>query len=187
MPAESGLAPLFAGADLADAFAIALPAAAPNDPLVLATCVFGSMGSWVRLLLRLRDGIMAPFGVKTTDGIRRALAAGGAEHVGFFRVQEKTPPGAVPAEIIMGEDDRHLNFRAAVLVRPAGKDRVGTGDAAREVVAVTVVRCHNRLGRSYLFAITPFHKAVVRSSLNRASRSGWRPPAARDASPGRRS
>lgn len=63
-------------------------------------------------------------------------------------------------ELILGEEDRHLDFRGAALVR-AGADR-------RELVVVTVVHCHNALGRGYLLAIGPFHRAIVKASLARA-------------------
>lgn len=46
------------------------------------------------------------------------------------------------------------------------------GDAAF-VTLSTVVHCHNRLGRVYLFAIGPFHRLIVQSGLRRAARRGW--------------
>ena len=42
----------------------------------------------------------------------------------------------------------------------------------RELVVVTVVHCHNWLGRTYLAAITPFHRVIARASLEQAARGG---------------
>ena len=66
-------------------------------------------------------------------------------------------------ELVVGEDDRHLDFRVAILLR--------TGAAGgRELVVVTVVHCHNRLGRTYLAVIAPFHRTILRANLERAVR-----------------
>jgi hypothetical protein len=47
--------------------------------------------------------------------------------------------------------------------------------ARHQVIATTVVHCHNLLGRLYILAIAPFHRLVVRSALQRAARTGWPP------------
>jgi len=60
----------------------------------------------------------------------------------------------------MGGDDRHLDFRVGVLVRPDAQ-------GGRELVVVTVVHCHNRLGRTYLAVIAPFHRTILRANLQR--------------------
>jgi hypothetical protein len=65
--------------------------------------------------------------------------------------------------LVVGEDDRHLDFRVAILLRAGAAAR-------REFVAVTVVHCHNRLGRTYLAVIAPFHRVIVRATLERAVR-----------------
>ncbi len=72
-------------------------------------------------------------------------------------------------EIVLGENDKHLDFRLSVLRQPPA---TGTGDAPYLVLS-TVVHCHNRLGRAYIMLIAPFHRLVVKSSLRRAARAGW--------------
>ena len=62
----------------------------------------------------------------------------------------------------MGGDDQHLDFRVAVLVRTDAQ-------GGRELVVVTVVHCHNRLGRTYLAVISPFHRVIARASLEQAA------------------
>lgn len=164
LPAESTLAASFRTADLADAFAIPLTTAAAKRPIVeLVRALLGEPALWFRLLLAVRDGMMAPFGVKTSRAVRLSAARAGIEYVDFFPVLAR-----MDREIILGEDDRHLDFRLSILVR----DR--PNGAGRELVATTVVHCHNALGRSYLVVIKPFHRLVVSSSLRRAARKAWR-------------
>lgn len=59
MPGNSVLAPLYAGADLLDAFAIRLPAGASDDLEVLARAGFERPAGWIRALTRIRDVVMA--------------------------------------------------------------------------------------------------------------------------------
>ena len=51
--------------------------------------------------------------------------------------------------------------------------RTASTDAQARLTLSTVVHCHNRLGRVYLFVIAPFHRLIVRSGLRRAARLGW--------------
>jgi hypothetical protein len=44
---------------------------------------------------------------------------------------------------------------------------------ADELVTITIVHCHNLLGRSYLAMILPFHRLVAHANLRRAARVGW--------------
>jgi hypothetical protein len=153
----SVLAPLYGGADLLDAFAINLPAGASDDIEVLARSAFERPAGWIRALTRVRDAVMATVGVKSSRAIGAAAAARGLV-IGYFPLLSKSAD-----ELVMGEDDRHLDFRAAILLR-------ATAEGGRELVAVTVVHCHNQLGRAYLAAITPFHRAIVQANLERAAR-----------------
>jgi hypothetical protein len=156
-PSDSVLAPLYAGADLLDAFAIQLPAGANDDLEVLARAGFERPAGWIRALTRVRDAVMATVGVKSSRAIGAAAAARGPV-IGFFPLLSKSA-----GELVVGEDDRHLDFRAAILLRAGA---VG----GRELVVVTVVHCHNRLGRTYLAVIAPFHRAIARASLEQAAR-----------------
>ena len=166
LPQDSRLRPMFVGADLADCYAIGLPAGVDGDPERLARALFAGQAGWARSLLKLRDLLVRPFGLKTSD---RMAAAGDRDdpdnrRIGIFRIYEIRPD-----EIILGEDDCHLDFRLTVRLAP-DPDRPGE----RLVMTATAVRCHNGLGRLYIALIRPFHVAVVRSGLARAARAGWR-------------
>lgn len=154
-PPMSAIAGWYRGADLVDSYAVTLPAAAPEDVTMLARALFNRPPLWLRGLLRLRDQIVGPLGAKTTTAIREAGASDGRGRIGFFPVL-----GRSENEIILGEDDRHLDFRVSVLLQ---EDDSG----ARRLVTTTAVRCHNLLGRTYLWVIKPFHVLVVRSYLSR--------------------
>jgi hypothetical protein len=157
VPTDSALAPLYVGADLLDAFAIHLPAGASDDLEVLARAAFERQAGWIRALTWVRDAVMATIGVKSSRAIGAAAAARGSV-IGYFPLLSKSA-----GELVVGEDDRHLDFRVAILLRAGAAGR-------REFVAVTVVHCHNRLGRTYLAVIAPFHRVIVRATLERAVR-----------------
>lgn len=158
MPGNSVLAPLYAGADLLDAFAIRLPAGASDDLEVLARAGFERPAGWIRALTRIRDVVMATVGVKSSRAIGLA-AAGRGPVIGYFPLLSKSA-----TELVVGEDDAHLDFRVTIQLRT---------DAAngRELVVGTVVHCHNRLGRIYLAMIAPFHRAIARANLEQAVRA----------------
>jgi len=158
LPSNSVLAPLYAGADLLDAYAIHLPAGASDDPEVLARVAFERQAAWIRALTWVRDTVMATVGVKSSREIGAAAAARGLPVIGYFPVLSKSA-----REMVVGGDDRHLDFRVAVLVREDAQGR-------RELVVVTVVHCHNRLGRTYLAVIAPFHRTILRANLRRTAR-----------------
>jgi hypothetical protein len=160
LPPESGIANTYATMNLADAFSIELPATASTSPEVLARFIFSQQPAWVRGLMIVRDALVAGFGLKTTKHLS-SVATGGMGRLGIFKIYSNSQ-----TEIVMGEDDKHLDFRASVLC-------TGQPGARRHLILSTVVHCHNRLGRIYILVIAPFHRLVVRSSLRRAARIGW--------------
>jgi hypothetical protein len=152
---------LYAGADLADAYAMELPSTSTDDIETLVRFVLCSPTSWFRVLLQLRDALVAGFGIKTSRQLRDAPLEDSAPRIFIFRVY-----AAYVDEMILGEDDKHLDFRASVRLH-------GKSASAKEIVLTTVVHCHNLLGRCYLAMIRPFHRLVVKSMLRRAALRGW--------------
>jgi len=142
---------------LADAYAVRLPDGATRDPEALARFMFATQAPWVARLMWLRDGIVGVFGIKTSKALQTDR---GVRRISFFRIYEQDAQ-----EILLGEDDSHLDFRVSVRCEPI--------DGTAQVIATTVVQCHNALGRVYLLVIAPFHRVVVRSALQRAARTGW--------------
>jgi len=148
-PAESRISDWYAGASLADSFAVTLPPQAPTDIDTLAGLLFADLPLWFTILLAIRDRVVTLFGVKASH----ALVA--ADHIAFFPVLSRSPD-----EISIGVDDSHLDFRGSVLLRRP----------ERLLVLTTAVRCHNPLGRAYLAVILPFHILVAKSLLSRLRR-----------------
>jgi len=159
LPTDSRLVDLYPGADLADAFAVLLPADATRDIERLAKAVFAQPSPWFKALLGLRDAIVGNLGIKTAKSM---LQAGTANKIYFFPILNRSAH-----EIIVGENDIHLDFQASILL---GKT---LPDGRQQLIVTTVVHCHNRLGRTYLFVIRPFHGLVVRDFLWRAEARGW--------------
>ena len=157
-PRESGVADWYTGADFTDSYEVALPPASTVDMRVIAQSVFGKPTLWFRALLFIRDMVMARFNVKTSSDLRQS---GNEDKINFFSVLASHPD-----EIVLGANDRHLDFRLSLLVQRAvnGPSRLS---------ATTVVHCHNRLGRIYITVIAPFHRMVVISNLRRAAANGF--------------
>ncbi|MEY9462153.1 hypothetical protein ABH973_002566 [Bradyrhizobium ottawaense] len=138
---------LLAGAQFVDAFRVEIGAATVNAREACTRMVLHGP-RWIDVLLRLRNILVTPFGLKTSG--EGAPAPHGL--IGLFPVVDETPE-----RLVAGFDDDHLDFRIVVDV---------AGDAAgRQVTSTTLVRTHNLLGRTYLTLIMPFHKLVVRSMM----------------------
>ena len=162
LPSESRIIRVYKSTNLADAFAIRLPLGASKDPELLARFIFSHQPSWVGKLTMVRDAIVACFGLKTAKHLA-TLDGGQGERVGIFKVYSVSE-----TEIVVGEDDKHLDFRVSVLCSE-GIAPEGGG----QLIVSTVVHCHNFLGRAYLHVIAPFHRLVVKASLRRAADVGW--------------
>ncbi|MBJ7312652.1 DUF2867 domain-containing protein [Rugamonas sp. CCM 8940] len=156
LPADSRVTGIYHQPFLADAYSLRLPPGAISDPEQLARFIFAQQAPWIGRLMHLRDALVSIFGLKTT----KQLSTVGDARVAFFKIYERRAH-----EIILGEDDKHLDFRLSILRR----DEAG----ASQVVMSTVVHCHNLLGRSYIRLIAPFHRMVVRSNLRQAALAGW--------------
>jgi hypothetical protein len=163
LPPESAIAKAYPSMNLADAYAIELPAGASTNPELLARFIFAHQAPWIGSLIKVRDALVGGFGLKTAKRLASLEAGSGAGRLSIFRIYSTSP-----TEIVLGEDDKHLDFRLSVLC--SGPSSPG---ARRHLILSTVVHCHNRLGRFYIFLIAPFHRLVVQSSLRSAARAGW--------------
>lgn len=94
---------------------------------------------WAGGLLALRNILVRPFGLKT----------GEADRPIFPTCQESD------TEIILGTDDKHLNFR------------IGLYRAEGRIYMSTWVHPHNLWGRAYLRLVMPFHILISRGAVAR--------------------
>jgi len=167
LPCESQVTRMYEKTDLADAYTIRLPDNAITDPELLARFVFSQQASWVAGLMRMRDALVAGFGIKTAKQLEGKPQSSGIRRIRFFRIYETHAH-----EIVLGEDDKHLDFRLSVLLQKRPVEN-GNGASASYLVLSTVVHCHNRLGRTYIALIAPFHRLIAQSSLRSAAKAGW--------------
>lgn len=111
------------------------------------------LGGRTPRLMRLRDALVRPFGLKASpQGPRPPPRFLIGERIGLFTLYARTED-----ELLLGEDDRHLDFRICL--------RVSAGQAT----LATLVRFRNAWGRLYFFLIRPFHGVLVRRMLRRAA------------------
>ena len=164
LPPEASVATLYRSIDLADAYAVRLPPEASSDLELLARFMFSQPSPWAAGLMRLRDTLVSAFGIKTARQMRNASVTNSGKRIGIFKIYSKNID-----EIVLGEDDKHLDFRISVL----RQTQASTSSQEHHLIVSTVVHCHNRLGRLYLKLISPFHRLIVRATLRRAARAGW--------------
>jgi hypothetical protein len=129
--------------DLADAYAARIGPGAATDPQTWADAIFRNPPAAVTALLRLRNVLVAPFGIERGD--RSA-----------FDTITRTD-----REVLLGTDAGHLDFRASVLVTP--------DDDAVTVTLSTHAAARTRGGRVYLALVRLVHPIVVRAMLRRAA------------------
>src|SRR6201995_1550511 len=155
-PSESVVASWYENASLLDSYSIDLSASEQSSMRELAARTLVNPPAWQKALIALRDAMVTPFRIKHSDTDR--TSGDGLERVDFFPVHWEGKD-----EIVLGTDDRHLDFRLSLLRR-----HCPTGTL---LIATTVVHTHNALGFTYLNAIRPFHHLVVRANLARCAQT----------------
>lgn len=157
LPPASALAKPERPYDYSDSYAASLP-----HPSMTASdaawAFFGRAPAWISTLMRIRNGLVSLVGLKTGNmdakkPARTELKAG--DKVGMFRIYAVSD-----REVILGEDDRHLNFRVSVFLEEPGRE-------PRRLIVSTVVHFHNALGRTYFFFVGPFHRRIVPAMFRR--------------------
>jgi hypothetical protein len=160
VPPTSLAARAFPGVDYADAFSVTLHSSELRWVDTVARELFLSTPGWIRALFAVRERLAGLVGLKTTQ--RRPTPAEIEDFVfrrgsalGLFQVCDRTA-----AEILLGEDDRHLDFRLSVLLESEGM--------CHRVTVSTVVRLHGWLGRLYFLPVRLFHRVIVPVMIRRA-------------------
>lgn len=126
--------------DFIDTYSVATPLTA-RQALELAL----RSPNWAQSLLKLRDALVSPLGLKTASSNGKL----------GFPVEYETED-----EVLVGMDDRHLDFRITVLKH----DGI--------VHIATWVHRKNALGRVYLALVMPFHRLILQSAVKRIAASG---------------
>lgn len=146
---DSGMKILLPGAQFGDCFRVTVNDDA-LDARQAAERMFLRQPEWISALMKLRNIMVAPFGLKRPSH-GKALTA---NSIGPFPVISETPQ-----RLVAGFDDKHLDFRIIV-------DVIGSAPN-RQVSATTLVKTNNLLGRVYLTIIMPFHRIIVPAMLGK--------------------
>lgn len=122
---------------------------------------FSSGPKWVVKLFALRNKIVSIFGLKIPDDITNRekqlenFKCEPGERLGLFKVFAKTEN-----EVVLGEDDKHLNFRVSLFLNQQ------TGETKKkDLIVSTTVEFNNWFGRLYFLPVRPFHKLIVPTML----------------------
>lgn len=128
----------------------------PLSSTDLAKAFFQSGPDWVEKLFAFRNRVVKLFGLKTpldSQDKKRLLEnfrGEPGEQLGLFKVFEKTEQ-----EVILGEDDKHLNFRVSLLIHTDGND-----GKKKELAISTAVVFNNWMGKLYFLPVRPFHQLI---------------------------
>jgi Protein of unknown function (DUF2867) len=154
LPPDPQTVALLPNATFADAYRLVIHGPA-LDPFIAAQRILGRAPNWIGWLTKRRNRIAAPLGLKPARSNRQDERS----RIGVFPVISQAP-----GHVLLGLDDKHLDFRIVIETRKI--------DAGRsEVMVTTLVRPHNLLGRVYLALVLPFHRIIVRAMLGQAAKA----------------
>ncbi|SFE16051.1 DUF2867 domain-containing protein [Paracidovorax konjaci] len=168
VPPGTVIASLLPGADFSDAYAIPDPRPHESALQTWLTLVADTPG-WIEGLMGLRNRLVRLAGLRDLGPLRGNAAqwlraphtCRVGDRVGIFEVRHLSPN-----EVVMGQDDRHLDVNVSLL----RSGPAAPGSAGGTLSLGTVVHVHNALGHAYMAAVVPFHRRIVRTLMVRASR-----------------
>jgi Protein of unknown function (DUF2867) len=163
LPEQSCLNAYYTSGDFMDTFSVSMKGREDllrTDMRVLADHILNADVAWMNTLLRARDRVVKPLGLKTTDDLLLEQSdlpladRQPGDRVGFFKIYRVDEN-----EILLGEDDWHQDFRLSIF-REAGDEP--------RVYASTCCKRHNVFGHVYLALILPIHKKIASTVLDNA-------------------
>ncbi|TDB62786.1 DUF2867 domain-containing protein [Arundinibacter roseus] len=122
---------------------------------------FSSGPKWIDKLFAFRNKLIGLFGLKTSGTITNRqkiidnFKGEKGEQIGLFKVFDKTSN-----EIILGEDDKHLNFRVSLFIVKQNESKTN-----KKLIISTTVKFNNWFGRLYFLPVRPFHILIVPTML----------------------
>jgi len=99
---------------------------------------------WINFLVKLRNILVKPFGLKTDDDLLKGKIVAENEN-----------------ETVLQLSDSHLTTEVSIYLDFLEHNKL-------KIVCATLVHYHNKLGMFYFFAIKPFHKVIVKSLLRKS-------------------
>ncbi len=159
LPVDSILNKLGNKYDYVDSFKGQIRTHRDFTPTEVGRAFFSSAPDWVEKLMGLRNKIVGVFGLKTSN--KNPLSREEPfdnfkcepnERLGLFKIFNKTDK-----EVILGEDDKHLDFRVSLFLENSSTNKFLT--------ISTTVKFNNWLGRIYFLPVQPFHRFIVPAML----------------------
>lgn len=130
-------------------------------PTQMGQAFFCSAPKWTESLFMLRNRIVSSLGLKASNKpqnhaeLLAKFKCEPGEVLGLFKVFSRTD-----REVILGEDDKHLNFRVSLFYEP-NPDKA----SEKRLTISTTVKFNNWLGRLYFLPVKPIHKLIVPAML----------------------
>jgi len=141
----------FGKTDYQDVYRISIPTNESVDSIT--TKIFSASG-WSDSLMILRDSLVGIFGLKTARTVKKNISP--RYEVGdkavLFTVIDRNEN-----EIVMAENDKHLNFRTSVYI---DRNNPNAG-----IYLSTLLKFNNIWGKLYFMPVKPFHKLIIKSLL----------------------
>jgi len=163
IPADSKIADSIDRIEYSDAYAKEIAGA---DIDTILKSIFLDAPQWIGVLAKLRDQAVSIFALKPCilepGQLKAQKSFKVGDRLGIFRIRAKNNQ-----EIVMGENDKHLDFCVSLHLCPILESAM---DSHRQTVTLsTVVRFNTLFGRVYFAVIKPFHKIIVQTLLERLS------------------
>jgi hypothetical protein len=131
-----------------------------SSALACYLAMVGQTPAWVNTMMAMRNKIVSFVGLKNlghlgdVDAGKPVEAYQVGERVGIFTILYLSDE-----EVILGDNDRHLEVQLSMVLR----DVVD----GQRVTNTTVVHNHNLLGRFYMLFVGPAHKVIAPAVLRR--------------------
>jgi hypothetical protein len=162
IPTASGLKPFEPQFNYIDSFSAQIVSSHNKiDAAQIVKLFFECGPKWVEVLLTIRHKMVKVFGLKTSGSVQQLPADFNyatievGQQAGLFKLFSKSD-----TEFILGEDDKHLNFRVSVMLMP-----LDTSSHHYQVIITTAVKFNNVGGRAYFIPVKPIHRLIVAGTI----------------------
>ena len=144
--------------DYFDSYTIPLPDREEYTTDYLTARIFNTSSKWEIYLMKLRNAIVKPFGLKTEEYNGGNVSAIKSNYENGDKISLFTVLYRNENEIVMSGDDKHLYFRTSIMKESAENNQIN-------VHLTTIVIFHNIFGKIYFFFVKLFHRLIIQNSL----------------------
>lgn len=153
------------------------------NPDMFLNIAFKQYPFWIKWLLNLRNILVKSFGLDTSTPLEDTIRAKNENEI-VFGMEDKHLTFYVSLwcgqkEEISTQTEENINAGIKSGIKTELKEGIEGNQKRREqnmqekeqniqeLIITTIVRYNNWFGRVYFFVISPFHKIIIRSMLNR--------------------